>query len=428
LFVFLSTGFFVHVQLKKLLSSCAGASPELTAGVLLPPVLSVASQPADRRAYVVNEAAELVHLICSHSPRAAIRLKSTASALTTVVVSAQTINIGPASALPLSPLARLDTDSLSLCFSFLCGCDWSRTMRVCRRWVGLRFKPASWPSSLPCVREVARVVETMTLLLANDGTVEAACMALSSVPAYGLRLFIEGGALPRVARLLHKQSSEAVHLALLRLCKQMASLSERVHASLMASKGVLEALFLILFRSSHASVRALGITVLAKLCFYNPAQNRWVLQSGVLPIIMGSIRSRDAIAADDELLADHPSAALAAIALRGTNNDREALLHQGALPLLCTCAVFYCARGAATPVAARLAGEARSIVGLLTAMSLILRAAALDASAAGANSLQSLVTRECGPRSTFDSMLEHWSGRVRDAVTKFQREFYEAPA
>jgi hypothetical protein len=340
----------------------------------------------------------------------------------------QAINIGIASAHPLSPMARLDSDSLALSFSFLCGCEWFRTMRTCRRWVGLRFKPASWPSSLPCVREVARVVETMTLLLANDGTVETACMGLSSLGSDGMRLFIEGGALPRVAQLLHKQSPEAVHLALLRLCKQMASSEEGAHASHMASKGVLEVLFLILFHSSHASVRALGITVLAKLCFYNPAQNRWVLQSGVLPIIMGSIRSRDAIAADDELLADHPSAVLAAIALRGTNSDRQALLHQGVLPLLCTCAVFYCARGAATPVAARVAGEARSIVGLLTAMSLILRATALDAAAAGANSLQSLVMRECGPRSTFDSMLEHWSERVRDAVTKFQREFYDAHA
>jgi hypothetical protein len=69
---------FVCVQLKKLMSSCAGANPELTAGVLLPPLLAVASELAvHKRERIVDEHAELVHLIYSHSPQPAIRLKPT---------------------------------------------------------------------------------------------------------------------------------------------------------------------------------------------------------------------------------------------------------------------------------------------------------------------------------------------------------------
>jgi hypothetical protein len=65
------------------------------------------------------------------------------------------------------------------------------------------------------VREVARVVETMTLLLADDAMVEAACIGLSPVGPDGIRLLIEGGVLPRVVQLLVDGSLFKLQLAVL---------------------------------------------------------------------------------------------------------------------------------------------------------------------------------------------------------------------
>jgi hypothetical protein len=418
------------LQLQELLWSCAGTHPDLTAGVLLPPVLA-AILAADGLKRTVDEGAHLVQRLYSTvPPRAAIRPNILAPAAAAVVAASKAINSGSASAQPLSPMACLDSDSLALCFSFLCGCDWFRAMRTCRRWVGLRFKPASWPSSLPCGREVARVVETMTLLLADDATVEAACIGLSPLRADGVRLFIEGGALPRVVELLADRMPQKLQIAALRWCNLMCYAEEGVHAPRMAAEGVLAALLRLVRSSPYESVRTVSIVVIGNSCFGNPAQNPAVIDSGALPIIMDVIRTRAATAvADggDQNMVDHPAAALACMAFRGTDNDRRALLREGFLPFLCKFTLLYCARSVAGPVPRRLAGEPRYIVDLLAAMRYLLRTAELDLSA-GSDSLRSLMVRECGPRLTFEPMLAHWSDRVRDAVVTFQREFYEAQA
>jgi hypothetical protein len=96
---------------------------------------------------------------------------------------------------PLSAMARLDSDSLALCFSLLCGCDWFRTMRVCRRFVGLRFKPASWPSSLPCGRHTPQLVQALMVLQKDVSTAAIARDGVSRLDAEGRLLFLEQSSL-----------------------------------------------------------------------------------------------------------------------------------------------------------------------------------------------------------------------------------------
>jgi hypothetical protein len=190
----------------------------------------------------------------------------------------------------------------------------------------------------------------------------------------------------------------------------------------MADDGVLPEL-LRLIHSPHKEIASKAITVLGNTCYGNPAQITRVMEAGAVPVIMKYIRERPV-----DQLVEHPAAALACMAFRGTDLHRRVLLREGYLPQMALYIVRYCARGAAKSVRNRDSGEPRYIVDLLSAMSFMLRTAALDAPPSGVNSLQSLVMRECGPRSTFDSMLDHWSERVRDAVTNFQREFYDETA
>jgi hypothetical protein len=207
----------------------------------------------------------------------------------------------------------------------------------------------------------------------------------------------------------------------------MCYAEEGVHAPRMAAEGVLAALLRLVRSSPFEPVRTVSIVVIGNSCFGNPAQNRTVIEAGAIPIIMDAIRSRAAADGGDQNMVDHPAAALACMAFRGTGDDRRALLREGFLPFLCKFTLLYCARSVAGPVARRLDGEPRSIVDLLAAMRYLLRTAELDLPA-GSRSLHSLMVRECGPRSTFEPMLAHWSDWVRDAVATFQCEFYAAQA
>jgi hypothetical protein len=100
----------------------------------------------------------------------------------------------------LSPMRYVASDSLYLISSFLCGCDFLRVIRVCRRWARLRLTPAAWPPSRPCATHEPAVVDAFFDMLDRPASYNAACIGLASLRSGGpgVRMLLQRGVLARL--------------------------------------------------------------------------------------------------------------------------------------------------------------------------------------------------------------------------------------
>jgi hypothetical protein len=173
--------FSLLLQLSNPAWTYAGLHPELTSGLLWPSVLSVIL--ADGASSRVRQlAANVMLALWTRCAEAKDRPQIPASAAAAI---ASELRMDAPQFQPLSGMSRLDSDSLALCFSFLCGCDWFRTMRVCRRFVSLRFKPTAWPSSLPCGRHTPQLVQALVVLQNHVSTAVIARDGVSRLDSEG---------------------------------------------------------------------------------------------------------------------------------------------------------------------------------------------------------------------------------------------------
>jgi hypothetical protein len=157
-----------------------GLHPFLSAGVLFPHVFRAA-----RNHPSLLPLKEAVHFVMQYGYFRGIDsvdqrpiIQAPAAIRATAAVCQQSLTV--------APVDRVDLDSLCVISSCLCGCDFLRVIRVCRRWSGLRLKPAAWPSPQPCDAHIDEHVAAFYPLFEVDTKLPLACDAFSYIGAPGV--------------------------------------------------------------------------------------------------------------------------------------------------------------------------------------------------------------------------------------------------
>jgi hypothetical protein len=326
-------------------------------------------------------------------------------------------------------MARLDSDSLTLVFSFLCGCDFLKAIRVNRRWLQFRFKAAAWPSYRPCGAHVPRLLSVFRALLSKDCTTSAASMMLSALDGRCVRMLLDGGVLTRVVALMDSGESLLQFTALM-ILSQFGDVEQGTFVSRMAdAHGVVPAV-LRLLRLPVEFVQAMATTTLATLCAASPAHVDEVMRDGAVPVIMDHVRKRD-----PSLFVGHPAAALASLALAGSEDHRRLLSSAGFLPLLSAFTLHYGKWSVKKPPQQRMRNEAQEISNLIESLAKMISTAAAatittttttawEGRAWTGDSVAVIAREQCGPVEQWRPLLEHWNPRVCEAMERFLRECY----
>jgi hypothetical protein len=324
-------------------------------------------------------------------------------------------------------MARLDSDSLTLVFSFLCGCDFLKAIRVNRRWLQFRFKPAAWPDSRPCGAHMPDLLSAFGNWLKNDTTAQMACVGLAHIDASCVKVLLERGVLERLVQLLARDldgggETIALQVAVLQVLFQIGWLNDGEHSERMCAAGVLPPV-LRSVRSPNERVNIKAITILGNLCYGgDPSVTiEAAIADDLVPVLMQHVR---AYPLDQPV--GHPAAALASIAFRGTGEHRSVLLQQGFLPIMAEFVRRYVLRSVGKATHIRLPNEQRYLCDRLTALTNLLRTARKEAVAEGwpVEKIIAIPTTQCGARSEWEAMLEHWHPTVRKAVECFLHEHY----
>jgi hypothetical protein len=380
--------------LSRVMVDLFGSHPFLSAGAMLRLMFRALSKAQDR-SLAVKQAEGYLKLFsdtsrCAidHRPvipaRAAARIMQAAS---------QPMFAFPS---PLAPIHRVDSDSLCIISSFLCGCDFLRVIRVCRRWSGLRLKPTAWPDPHPCDTHIDEYVATFYGMLHQ------------CTPAFPtdreVRCMLEHGVL---SHLLLCLEADRPSVSALNLLQHIGWSDDCAHAALLVSRGIIGKLGKLIRRHGEDAVRRRACGVLAAVLYGSTAVAvDAAVQDGLIPVLVAFPRANGG---------GHEVAmqALTYMCLRGNDAHRRALVAGNVIPLLMEVARHGTPRSSGVPELPPERNDRLKIdalLDLLRALSLLLRAA-----------------RETNVQCIWRAdatkpVLKNWRPDVRDEVFELLRE------
>jgi hypothetical protein len=412
--------------LSHVISDLFGSHLFLSAGVLLPLVFR-ALRNVENKPFAATLATEFVKLYAG-TPLCAIDLRpvipAPAAIRTTEAASEQSLGSLPT----MAPVHRVDSDSLCIISSFLCGCDFLRVIRVCRRWAGLRLKPVAWPSSQPCDVHIIAHVDAFYEVFERRDSFHRACNAFRRVNAAGVCRLLELGVLDHLLPCLATDARD--EYSVIHRCSAMDLLlqivqSDFAHTPLLVSRGIVGKLDRLVRDCLSDSVRSKACVVLAAvLCGCSPVDVDSAVQGGLIPVLVAFFRH-------DSSRGHTAVRALTYICLRGNDAHRRALVAGDVPPLLAEMALRRTRDSAALQPKMRLREEIDFVLDQLRALSLLLRTTkALDAEAAmtvppAAAAAARTTKAQCISRAELEPLLEHWHPSVRDEVDHLLREHFD---
>jgi hypothetical protein len=362
---------------------------------------------------IIIDAAFFVHRYSNTTDGRKELLNAPAPAAVRAVEAASQHSLAPLSS--LAPTDRVDSDSLCIISSFLCGCDFLRIIRVCRRWSGLRLRPVAWPSPQPCDAHSDDHVAAFYDLFEQRGVMfNVACLALRSSTAGGVRRLLERGVLDS---LMPRLETDRPSDAMLSLLLHISRTDDGAHVGVLVSRGIIGKLGELIDRLGEDAVRRRACGVLAAVLYGSTAVEVDVaVQDGLIPVLV-------ARSACDSFNDHFAVQALTYICLRGTDAHRRALLAANFLPLLLEEARHMA--GSSDHDARRTELQVRKEVGfaldLLSALSLLLRTASpMDAEAAVVASSSPKAAHVL--RAELAALGEHWHPAVRAQVAELLRD------
>jgi hypothetical protein len=464
---------------------CNGLHPLLSGGVLLPIALRMLSAPIAHlqiRGVVASQMRQVVSTFLQNfnNDTQPMRFRPRIASPATDKIAAATHNAHTQQAADASPMQRLDSDSVCSVISFLCGCDFLRVLRVCRRWSLLRMKPAAWPSARPCSAHSVSVVGAFFPFLdLNSFGFDAACTALSTLDVAGVRRLLEVDGLDRLMPLLDESRSLRSRFGVLGIIVRLCFVNDAEFAPLVGDAGIVPKLVRLLLNSlsqaRDAPVGSRAAVVLTNVLYAEPARIDEALKvqtnsdphAPLLPMAdppaasassPGSQRGSGGSACMRALLsmtaagpaqvfANYGIGCLACMALKGTEAHRRMLLAEGFLPLF----VRFIVHQGASLVAPRAPGQTSRITlsilprffNRLEALRLLLEtkrttadAAASVASATVADD-SSLIAHASVPsravlsaplldaslRAQLEPLLHHWHDGIRSKIAAILREY-----
>jgi hypothetical protein len=400
-----------------------GGHPSLSAGVLLPTILQCA---AEDNARLQADACQLVRFFLN-APVPSNRRPRLPSPATEAVAAQPTIT----NAKPF-PVERCDSDPLCMAFSFLCGCDYYRTLRVCRRWTALLLRPSSWPMRLPCTfHQVALASTIAPLLKADDSIAESACNALVALNEQGVDVLLAQNGLKQLTKLMLRDSP-SLQLAAINAVFRCGWVRDGAHSTKLVDCGAF-ARMLQLCSSPDVHVRGRAMVVVGNVLYGAPEQIDVAFKANILPLVLDEI----AAGVLQEAFED-PASLLASVAYRANTAQATVLLQAGALPLLRRYVLNYASDSLRKPPLLRDPLEGKYVMELLKALSNLVSADAtvseagqvhgstlsLDnvphASHAKAAAMTTPLFADERPQVA--ALLEHWSALVREEAARYLRE------
>jgi hypothetical protein len=405
--------------LSRMVIDVFGLHPLLSAGVLLP-LMFRAMRKAEMRWLLVEQAAALVALY-TDAPMRDINLRPIipAPAAARAVQDAMS-QTRPAHMAEMVPIDSVDSDSLCIISSFLCGCDFLRVIRVCRRWSGLRLKPVAWPSPQPCDTHTNEHVATFYPMFEDDLMFPIACHAFHQINAAGVRRLLDLGVLDYLLPHLEEASVVSPRQSdALELLQHIG----RSHAAVLVSGGILSKLCKLLRCHPDDFRRARVCAVLAVVLHgCTSAEVDSVVQGGLIPALFAfASRHLDTTVATVQVLVH--------ICLRGNDAHRREMVVGGALPLFVQVVQQWTLDSAAMRPEQHDQADIDIILHLLRALSLLLRTAtALDAKVAVVSASAAAAARTtkvpCISRVELEPLLEHWHTGVRSKASELLREHF----
>jgi hypothetical protein len=272
-----------------------------------------------------------------------------------------------------SSMQRLDSDSLCSVISFLCGCDFLRVLRVCRRWSLLRMKPAAWPFSRPCSAHSVSLVDTFFPLfdIRHNQSFDASCIALSTLDGAGVQRLLELDGLNGLLPLLDASHESRIHDGVLRVLERVCSVDDSHFAPLLGEAGIVPKLVRLLHvHARRPRIQRVGLFILTRVLRAVPARMDEALAApSVAPAAAGAgnisigatsgdgsnagssnggaymrmlLYLATAVGPDDEphLCAGDAVGALMSIVHDGTDAHRNMLLAEGVVPVLVSAIVL----------------------------------------------------------------------------------------
>jgi hypothetical protein len=345
----------------------------------------------------------------------------------------------------IAPIESVDWDSLCSVISFLCGCDFLRVLRVCRRWSGLRLKPAAWPSPQLCDAHAVSHADAFYGLFEVTSISGITCMAFGHVSAAGVHRLLELG----VLELLLPRPGEKSNGTSFRQCsvldalKPISRTSGFAHASLLASRGIVDRLSGLVRDSECDGVRIRACAVMAAVLHGSTtAEVNAAVQDGLIPTLLAVARN--------ENNRQHAAQVLTSMCLRGNDVHRRALVAGGALPLVVNAVQQELSSSALIPweddlvmlpqgaqVHRAMMEHIDDLLDQLQAVSLLLQtakrmdeeeAAAVAGprapTAAAVADPHTTTKAQCWTRADLEPKQEHWSPAVRAKLTEVLKEHF----
>jgi hypothetical protein len=319
-----------------------------------------------------------------------------------------------------------------MALSFLCGCDYYRTLRVCRRWTALLLRPSSWPMRLPCTfHQVAMASTIAPLLKADDSIAESACNALVALNEQGVDVLLAQNGLKQLTKLMLRDSP-SLQLAAINAVFRCGWVRDGAHSSKLVDCGAF-ARMLQLCSSPDVHVRGRAMVVVGNVLYGAPEQIDVAFKANILPLVLDEI----AAGVLQEAFED-PASLLASVAYRANTVQGTVMLQAGALPLLRRYVLNYASDSLRKPPLLRDPLEGKYVMELLKALSNLVAAAAtlseaeqvhgsalsLDSAphASHAKSVALPTPLLEDERPQVAALLDHWSALVREEAARYLRE------
>jgi hypothetical protein len=412
--------------LTNVVQKLYGLHPFLSAGVLLPHLFSALQRDRSNRPF--HQAVVFVTQYgCRRGHARSVSLRPIIFAPATARAAEGASQQG---LLPLSqmvPIHGVDSDSLCIISSFLCGCDFLRVIRVCRRWSGLCLKPTAWPSAQPCDAHSPQHVDAISPLYLEHDLAPLACLAFSDLSGTGVRRLLDLGVLDLLLPHLDEAcDSDLRQSSALDILQQIGQTEGGVHAPLLASRGIVGSLGELVRRhdrDDEDSFRGKACAVLAVvLRGCTSVEVDIAVQDDLLSVLV-------AFASRDRFHRRIVAEVLMWMCLRGTEAHRRALVVGEVLPLLSQVVQREALRSAARRTEDHGRLNIGLILDLLRSISLLLRTAkSLDAEADAAlppAAAAKTTKAQRISRAGFEALQEHWHPEVRAELAKLLREHFD---